>query len=110
MTQLVRGRRTTVLLCYLPVRQSRKTGSPFYRCTFGYTVRCVAGCYGFTLLSKFFINGASVGLYIQTDTNVEANIDRIRRGWNNRQEGVENAHKTPVLLKGAKLENTGGTH
>jgi HK97 family phage portal protein len=27
---------------------------------------------------KFFINGASVGLYIQTDTNVEANIDRIR--------------------------------
>jgi len=42
-------------------------------------------CYGFTLLSKFFINGASVGLYIQTNTNVEANIDRIRRGWNNRK-------------------------
>jgi len=56
---------------------------------------------------KFFINGASVGLYIQTDTNVEANIDRIRKGWNNRQEGVENAHKTPVLPKGAKLEHTG---
>ncbi len=25
------------------------------------------------------------------------------------QEGVENAHKTPVLLKGAKLEHTGVT-
>src|ERR1700733_4090883 len=59
---------------------------------------------------KFFINGASVGLYIQTDTNVEANIERIRKGWGNRQEGVENAHKTPVLPKGAKLEHTGVTH
>jgi len=58
---------------------------------------------------KFFINGAAVGLYIQTDTNVEANIDRIRKGWGNRQEGVENAHKTPVLPKGAKLEHTGVT-
>jgi HK97 family phage portal protein len=58
---------------------------------------------------KFFINGASVGLYIQTDTNVEANIERIRKGWGNRQEGVENAHKTPVLQKGAKLEHTGVT-
>ena len=36
---------------------------------------------------KFFINGASVGLYIQTDTNVEANIERIRKGWGNRQAG-----------------------
>jgi HK97 family phage portal protein len=58
---------------------------------------------------KFFINGAAVGMYIQTDTNVEANIERIRKGWGNRQEGVENAHKTPVLPKGAKLEHTGVT-
>jgi len=58
---------------------------------------------------KFFINGASVGLYIQTDTNVEGNLDRIRKGWGNRQEGVQNAHKTPVLPKGAKLEHTGVT-
>ena len=28
---------------------------------------------------KFFINGTQVGLYIQTDTNVEGNIDRIRK-------------------------------
>jgi HK97 family phage portal protein len=58
---------------------------------------------------KFFINGAQVGLYIQTDTNVEANIDRIRKGFGNRHEGVENAHKVPVLPKGAKLEHTGLT-
>jgi HK97 family phage portal protein len=59
---------------------------------------------------KFFINGAQVGLYIQTDTNVEGQIDRIRKGWANRQEGVENAHKVPVLPKGVKLEHTGVTH
>jgi HK97 family phage portal protein len=58
---------------------------------------------------KFFINGAQVGLYIQTDTNVESNIDRIRTGFSNRHEGVENAHKVPVLPKGAKLEHTGVT-
>jgi HK97 family phage portal protein len=58
---------------------------------------------------KFFINGAQVGMYIQTDTNVEANIDRIRKGFGNRHEGVENAHKVPVLPKGAKLEHTGVT-
>lgn len=59
---------------------------------------------------KFFINGAQVGLYIQTDTNVEGNIDRIKRSWGNRQEGNENAHKVPVLPKGVKLEHTGVTH
>lgn len=58
---------------------------------------------------KFFINGAAVGLYIQTETNVEANIDRIRESWNARHAGTENAHKTPVLPKGAKLEHTGLT-
>jgi HK97 family phage portal protein len=58
---------------------------------------------------KFFINGASVGLYIQTDTNVEGNLDRIRQSYNSRQAGVDNAHKTPVLPKGVKLEHTGVT-
>jgi HK97 family phage portal protein len=58
---------------------------------------------------KFFINGASVGLYIQTDTNVEGNLDRIRASYRQNQAGVENAHKTPVLPKGAKLEHTGVT-
>jgi HK97 family phage portal protein len=59
---------------------------------------------------KFFQNGANIGLYIQTDTNVEGNIERIRNSWKNRQEGVENAHKVPVFPKGVKLEHTGVTH
>jgi HK97 family phage portal protein len=59
---------------------------------------------------KFFQNGASIGLYIQTDTNVEGNLDRIKTGFRNEQAGVQNAHKIPVLPKGAKLEHTGVTH
>lgn len=58
---------------------------------------------------KFFINGASVGLYIQTDTNVEGNLDRIKTGFRQNQAGIENAHKIPVLPKGAKLEHSGVT-
>jgi HK97 family phage portal protein len=59
---------------------------------------------------KFFINGASVGLYIETDTNVEGNIDRIKKGVNNNYAGTENAHKIPVLPKGVKLSHTGVNH
>jgi HK97 family phage portal protein len=59
---------------------------------------------------KYFLNGAQVGLYIKTDTNVEGNIDRIRKGWANRHEGTANAHKTPVLPKGTELKHTGVTH
>jgi len=58
---------------------------------------------------KFFINGAQVGLYIQSETNVEGNIDRIKRGFRDNYTGNENAHKIPVLPKGAKLEHTGLT-
>lgn len=58
---------------------------------------------------KFFINGASVGLYIQTDTNVEGNLDRIKTSFRQNQTGIENAHKVPVLPKGAKLEHSGVT-
>jgi HK97 family phage portal protein len=58
---------------------------------------------------KFFQNGASIGLFIQTDTNVEGNIDRIRKGFDNRYSGVDNAHKVPVLPKGVKLEHSGVT-
>jgi HK97 family phage portal protein len=59
---------------------------------------------------KFFQNGASIGLYIQTETNVEGNLDRIKTSFRNEQAGVQNAHKIPVLPKGAKLEHTGVTH
>ena len=59
---------------------------------------------------KYFINGAQIGLYIQTDTNVEGNIDRIRKSCEQPPGGVENAHKIPVMPKGVKLEHTGVTH
>jgi HK97 family phage portal protein len=58
---------------------------------------------------KFFINGAQIGLYVQTDTNVEGNLDRIKRGMRDNYDGNENAHKIPVMPKGAKLEHTGMT-
>jgi HK97 family phage portal protein len=58
---------------------------------------------------KFFINGAQVGLYIQSETNVEGNIERIKRSFRDNYAGNENAHKIPVLPKGAKLEHTGLT-
>jgi HK97 family phage portal protein len=56
---------------------------------------------------KFFLNGANIGLYIQSETNVEGNIERIKRGFRDNYAGNENAHKIPVLPKGAKLEHTG---
>jgi phage portal protein BeeE len=59
---------------------------------------------------KFFLNGANIGLYIETETNVEGNIERIKRGIRDGYGGVENAHKIPLLPKGAKLEHTGVTH
>jgi HK97 family phage portal protein len=58
---------------------------------------------------KFFINGAAIGMFISTDTNVEGSIDRIRQGFNDRYTGNENAHKVPVLPKGVKLEHSGVT-
>jgi HK97 family phage portal protein len=58
---------------------------------------------------KFFQNGANIGLYIQSETNVEGNIERIKRGFRDNYAGNENAHKIPVLPKGAKLEHTGLT-
>src|SRR5579884_994502 len=58
---------------------------------------------------KFFINGAQVGLYLETETNVEGNIDRIKRSMRDEYGGVQNAHKIPVLPKGAKLQHTGVT-
>jgi len=58
---------------------------------------------------KFFINGAQIGLYVQTDTNVEGNLERIKRGMRDEYAGNANAHKIPVMPKGAKLEHTGMT-
>lgn len=59
---------------------------------------------------KFFINGAALGLYIATQTNVEGNLDRIRKGFDNRHAGIENAHKVPVLPKGVDLKSAGASN
>ena len=56
---------------------------------------------------KFFINGANIGLFVSTETNVEGQINRIKSGMRTEYAGVQNAHKIPVLPKGAKLEHTG---
>jgi HK97 family phage portal protein len=58
---------------------------------------------------KFFINGANIGMYLQTETNVEGQIDRIKQGFRDAYSGVENAHKIPALPKGVKLEHSGVT-
>ena len=58
---------------------------------------------------KFFVNGASVGLYVETNTNVEGQIDRIKRGMRDEYGGVQNANKIPILPKGVELKHTGVT-
>lgn len=59
---------------------------------------------------KYFLNGAGIGLYLATQTNVEGQIERIKQGFKDVYSGVENAHKTPVLPKGVDLKHTGVTH
>jgi len=56
---------------------------------------------------KFFLNGASLGLYLATQTNIEGQIDRIRQGFKDAYTGIENAHKVPALPKGVDLKNAG---
>ena len=59
---------------------------------------------------KYFLNGAQLGLYIATQTNVEGQIDRIKRGMRDEYGGVENAHKIPVMPKGVDLKSAGATN
>jgi HK97 family phage portal protein len=59
---------------------------------------------------KYFINGAGIGLYLTTQSNVEGQIDRIRQGFNDKYSGVENAHRVPAFPKGVDLKNAGVTH
>jgi HK97 family phage portal protein len=58
---------------------------------------------------KFFLNGAAIGLYIATQTNIEGQIDRIRQGFKDAHSGIENAHKTPVMPKGVDIKNVGAS-
>jgi HK97 family phage portal protein len=58
---------------------------------------------------KYFLNGASFGLYIATQTNIEGQIERIKQGFRDAHTGVENAHKIPALPKGVDLKSAGMT-
>lgn len=58
---------------------------------------------------KFFLNGAAIGLYLATQTNIEGQIDRIRRSFNDKYAGNENAHKIPVFPKGVEMKSTGSS-
>lgn len=59
---------------------------------------------------KYFINGAGIGLFLATQTNIEGQIERIKQGFKDAYSGVENAHKIPALPKGVELKNAGTTH
>lgn len=43
----------------------------------------------------FFVRGANISLYVQSDTNVEGNIDRIKRGMSDTYGGVQTPTRFP---------------
>jgi len=59
---------------------------------------------------KFFLNGAALGLFIATQTNVEGTLERIKAGMKNEYAGVENSHKIPVMPKGVEIKSVGATN
>lgn len=53
-------------------------------------------------LSRFFVNGATFGGFIETDEESQERIKLIKLGLANDHVGVANAHKIGVLPKGSK--------
>lgn len=53
-------------------------------------------------LSRFFVNGATFGGFIETDEETETRIKLIKIGLQNDHVGVRNAHKLGILPKGSK--------
>jgi HK97 family phage portal protein len=58
-------------------------------------------------LSRFFVNGATFGGFIETDEETETRIKLIKIGLQNDHVGVANAHKLGVLPKGSKYSKSG---
>jgi HK97 family phage portal protein len=54
-------------------------------------------------LSRFFVNGATFGGFIETEEESEERIKLIKLGLLNDHVGVEKAHKIGVLPKGSKF-------
>lgn len=59
-------------------------------------------------LRRFFVNGATFGGFIETEEETEERIKLIKAGLANDHVGVDNAHKTGVLPKGAKYQRVTG--
>jgi len=55
------------------------------------------------ILSRFFVNGATFGGFIETDEETEQRINLIKLALHNDHVGVANAHKIGVLPKGSKF-------
>ena len=58
---------------------------------------------------RFFLQGAHIDGVLQSEMTAEETIDVLRTSWEIAQEGIENAHKTPVLPKGVKYVPTSAT-
>lgn len=54
-------------------------------------------------LSRFFVNGATFGGFIETEEESEQRIKLIKIGLQNEHVGLEKSHKIGVLPKGAKF-------
>lgn len=54
-------------------------------------------------LSRFFVNGATFGGFIETEEESEQRIKLIKIGLQNEHIGLEKSHKIGVLPKGAKF-------
>ncbi len=57
-------------------------------------------------LSRFFVNGATFGGFIETEEETETRIKLIKAGLANDHQGVRNAHKIGILPKGSKYAKT----
>lgn len=60
-------------------------------------------------LSRFFVNGATFGGFIETEEETEERINLIKAGLMNDHVGVEKAHKIGVLPKGSKFSKVTST-
>ncbi len=55
---------------------------------------------------QMFIKGTKLGIVLQSDSNDEAMLERLRITWDSTHQGVANAHRPLILPKGVTLANT----
>lgn len=59
---------------------------------------------------KFFLNGATIGGFLESEATSEAAINALRMSFESNHGGVENSHKTGVLPRGVKYSPNQETH